>query len=91
MVTTHLERFIANVLCVNPSHLVLGTPKDNTQDMVRKGRFGRHAEGRIYNTSQARVRLKELYSDAKFRRQQGERIAAGHQRNVRRFAFGSAV
>lgn len=24
--------------CVNPSHLFLGTPKDNTQDMLRKGR-----------------------------------------------------
>lgn len=25
-------------LCVNPDHLFLGTPKDNTQDCVRKGR-----------------------------------------------------
>jgi hypothetical protein len=27
-----------NGKCVNPSHLFLGTPKDNTQDMIRKGR-----------------------------------------------------
>ena len=24
--------------CVNPNHLFLGTPKDNTQDMIAKGR-----------------------------------------------------
>jgi hypothetical protein len=27
-----------NPLCCNPSHLFLGTPKDNTEDMLRKGR-----------------------------------------------------
>jgi hypothetical protein len=25
--------------CWNPEHLFLGTPKDNTEDMVRKGRY----------------------------------------------------
>lgn len=25
-------------LCINPDHLFLGTPKDNTQDMIVKGR-----------------------------------------------------
>lgn len=27
-----------NRQCVNPDHLFLGTPKDNTQDMLKKGR-----------------------------------------------------
>lgn len=27
-----------NPPCVNPDHLMVGTPKDNTQDMIKKGR-----------------------------------------------------
>ena len=27
-----------NPLCINPEHLFVGTPRDNVQDMVRKGR-----------------------------------------------------
>ncbi len=27
-----------NASCINPEHLFIGTPKDNTQDMIRKGR-----------------------------------------------------
>ncbi len=32
-----------NPLCVNPQHLFIGTPKDNAQDMISKGR---HAKSR---------------------------------------------
>ena len=27
-----------NPCCVNPNHLTIGTPKENTQDMIAKGR-----------------------------------------------------
>jgi len=29
-----------NPACVNPEHLWIGTPKDNTQDSIKKGRWG---------------------------------------------------
>lgn len=84
-----------NVLCVNPSHLFLGTPKDNTQDMLRKGRFGAHAKDRKYSTVAARIELSKLYASNKFRSQQGRRIVTGqimaNERNVRHFAFGASV
>lgn len=68
-----------NPLCLNPKHLHKGTKKDNTQDMVQKGRYGKHVPGRKYNTNNARKRLAEKYEDPEFRRLQGVKISVGLQ------------
>ena len=34
-----------NPACVNPDHIFMGTPKDNMQDMIKKGR--KNATGKI--------------------------------------------
>ncbi len=31
-----------NPLCINPDHLFIGTEKDNSTDMIRKGRAAKH-------------------------------------------------
>lgn len=36
-----------NPSCVNPGHFFLGTSKENTEDMMTKGRYGRH---KVLNT-----------------------------------------
>lgn len=36
-----------NKLCVRLDHLFLGTPKDNTADMVNKGRHYKHPKGQL--------------------------------------------
>lgn len=58
-----------NPQCVNPAHLFVGTPKDNYQDMVNKGR---HA----FRLTDAEVReIRALYATGQFTsRQLGERF-----------------
>jgi hypothetical protein len=36
-----------NKLCMNPKHLIQGTAKDNTHDMIVKGRHGRGAKRKL--------------------------------------------
>lgn len=48
-----------NPRCVNPEHLSIGTPKMNTEDMVRKGR---HRNGSVLNEALVRE-IRRMYAD----------------------------
>lgn len=51
--------------CVNPEHLSLGTPKDNTQDMIKKGRYRtlvgeEHPSAKLRKADATRIRSSTL-------------------------------
>lgn len=54
-----------NGLCVNPDHLFLGTPKENTQDMIQKGRqVWKKGEGRGKVAKLTEVQVLEIKASA---------------------------
>jgi hypothetical protein len=69
-------------LCVNPDHLFLGTPKDNAQDMVRKGR--QHDQRRTYCFKGHKLTPENTYEYAdpkrRFMRRQCRTCMRNHQR-----------
>lgn len=50
-----------NRKCVRPDHMFLGTPKDNTHDMMKKGRYrGPSATGKIVLTAEQVVAARAI-------------------------------
>lgn len=45
-----------NPPCVNPSHLFLGTTKDNSDDMIRKGRHKLYGNARVTHNDVRAIR-----------------------------------
>ena len=64
-----------NPSCCNPKHLFLGTPKDNSQDMVHKNRqAGGEDNGNCKLTMDQIKEIRNLYSTKKYSHRQLSKI-----------------
>lgn len=72
-----------NPLCVNPSHLWLGTRRQNFDDMMKKGR---HCKGEKYRSAKLNDRLvrtmRRLFADGESANSIARRFAPGIGANV---------
>ena len=60
-----------NPRCINPNHLFLGTPKENTQDMIKKGRKAncqgeRHPLNKLKNDDIVLIRKQKILGKTLF-------------------------
>lgn len=62
-----------NPSCVNPEHLFLGTPKENTHDKMKKGRH-KNGSDKYRGENVVQGKLKE-YQVREIRRRKGERVS----------------
>lgn len=76
-----------NKLCVNPEHLKVGTHKENSQDMVDKGRSA-HNSGEKHGMSrltQVQVdKIRELYKTNKYLQKELGKMFGVNQRHISR-------
>jgi hypothetical protein len=69
-----------NPACVNPAHLFAGTPKQNTADMIAKGRKGVVADHPLWRIShQDRETIRALRSEGLTLSEIGERYGVAFQ------------
>lgn len=72
-----------NPPCVNPEHLILGTSKDNSEDMVRKGRSNK-GEDR-YNSKLTNIdvlEIRSIYRNVKYGKRTKMRHILAEEFNV---------
>lgn len=61
----HVCHTCDNVKCINPEHLFIGTPSENQQDSVRKGRCSRTGpRGHKFTREQSEARYAKMKATA---------------------------